>query len=322
MKNVTYLIGAGASYGVLPVVKDFAAELSLFRHALANHLSKGLSTKSGKRLIEDLGWLIDATSTSLSIDTVAKKLHVHKDVDKLNRLKSMLSLFFINKQAAAKSPEQRYEGLFAAIIDDSWEELPSSIKIISWNYDSQIELSFDGFSKLNSIRDNQEKLGMSIKSINTDFSSENFSVFKLNGTAGFLSDGQLEDHYFKEIKSASDFNFIIEKYHEIDMNDSGRQALSFAWERDDVSDVIAMAERAAMETEILVVIGYSFPDFNRDIDARIINAMTGIEKVFIQDKAPEKIKSLLFDVMPPALKVELPIEFKDIDRFHVPHEYK
>lgn len=35
------------------------------------------------------------------------------------------------------------------------------------------------------------------------------------------------------------------------------------------------------ETEILVVIGYSFPDFNRDIDRQIFSG-TSISKVYLQ----------------------------------------
>jgi len=50
----------------------------------------------------------------------------------------------------------------------------------------------------------------------------------------------------------------------------------------------------ARETEILVVIGYSFPIFNREIDNRLFKAMDDkLVKVYIQDMYPQKIESTM-----------------------------
>jgi hypothetical protein len=43
----------------------------------------------------------------------------------------------------------------------------------------------------------------------------------------------------------------------------------------------------------LVVIGYSFPVFNREIDNRLIGKMAKLTKVYIQDANPERIKSTM-----------------------------
>jgi hypothetical protein len=77
--------------------------------------------------------------------------------------------------------------------------------------------------------------------------------------------------------------------------------LNFAWENDNNyidkyrghSKNLEEAEHIASETEILVVIGYSFPIFNREIDNILFKKMQKLKKVYIQDREPEKIKSTM-----------------------------
>jgi hypothetical protein len=240
-------------------------------------------------------------------------------------LKSIVSLFFINKQAAAKTAGKRYDGFFATIINDSIDHLPGTIKIISWNYDSQLELSFNNFSKLNSLAANQEKLKIHNKYLNSQMNPKDFSVFKLNGTAGFINDNKVDDFYFGKTKNASDLNFIVEKYLELDMKNSNCQAMSFAWEKVPVeTDVTSKAVKSIGNTDILVIIGYSFPDFNREIDLQILRSMQHVEKIFIQDKNPDQIKELLYDIRPDFEFIDNNVKIveRDTIRFHIPHEFK
>ncbi|MCH5332058.1 MAG: hypothetical protein J1E33_06615, partial [Alistipes sp.] len=74
--------------------------------------------------------------------------------------------------------------------------------------------------------------------------------------------------------------------------------LSFAWEnaKDDVfMDSVC---RTIINAEILVVIGYSFPFFNREIDRRIVSAMPKLKTVYIQDpyasNVQENFKAVLY----------------------------
>src|SRR5690606_32255913 len=65
--------------------------------------------------------------------------------------------------------------------------------------------------------------------------------------------------------------------------------LSFAWE-DERSDFLENVSKLVADTEVLAVIGYSFPFFNREIDIRVIRAMTKLQKVYFQDRRPADVK--------------------------------
>ena len=48
-----------------------------------------------------------------------------------------------------------------------------------------------------------------------------------------------------------------------------------------------------MHTKVIVIIGYSFPYFNREIDKLLFKDLGGIDKIYIQDLNGEKIKEYL-----------------------------
>ena len=87
---------------------------------------------------------------------------------------------------------------------------------------------------------------------------------------------------------------------------SPSMCLNFAWEHDvnfrgkfqGHSKNFEAAGLIASETDILVVIGYSFPIFNREIDSNLFAQMARLEKVYIQDIYPEKIRSTMENAFP------------------------
>jgi len=68
--------------------------------------------------------------------------------------------------------------------------------------------------------------------------------------------------------------------------------LSFAWEDYErpEQNIINKVTTSTKDTEVLVVIGYSFPFFNREVDRKIIGEMKNLKKVYFQDKNPHNIK--------------------------------
>ncbi len=77
-----------------------------------------------------------------SIDTFAKKLYSKNDSN-LKKLKYILSCFFLYEQTL--NFDNRYDSFFASILE-SHTEIPENLKIISWNYDSKLEIAFSDFS--------------------------------------------------------------------------------------------------------------------------------------------------------------------------------
>lgn len=76
-----------------------------------------------------------------TIDTYAKKLYLKGQTEQLNKLKKWLSIFFYIHQHSI-SPHERYDKLFAAILDPNKAYLPLNVSLISWNYDNQIKLAY------------------------------------------------------------------------------------------------------------------------------------------------------------------------------------
>jgi hypothetical protein len=97
-------------------------------------------------------------------------------------------------------------------------------------------------------------------------------------------------------------------------------SLSFAWEKirfedDVIKDTISNIN----DTQVLVIIGYSFPYYNREIDRKIIGSMTNLEKVYIQDLGPKTIKER-FNAIREDIDDSKFILSEDKDLFLIPNE--
>jgi len=62
------------------------------------------------------------------------------------------------------------------------------------------------------------------------------------------------------------------------------KTFTYCWEKSKFAIAnLECAKKIALKTEILVIIGYSFPYVNKQFDIDIINSMTKLSKVYIQD---------------------------------------
>ena len=71
--------------------------------------------------------------------------------------------------------------------------------------------------------------------------------------------------------------------------------------------------KTTKDTEIVVVIGYSFPFFNRVTDRYIFAGIPKLMKVYIQDKNTSAVKQAIKAVLPDREVKIIPIE--DCDQF-------
>lgn len=349
MNNITFLLGAGASCQVLPVVKDIEQKLDWAINEFQiegnstvgvdfyfNSINKTINKKPSKLLtelqqefIEDLKWLKSECANHFSIDTFAKKLYLQRDVKRLNLLKFMLSAFFTFLQN--EKVDDRYDSFFAAIIDDL-DLLPNNIKILSWNYDYQLEAAFDNFYQMGSLSEQKKKLkviskGDSDFKMSRLFNEDSFGVYKINGAIGLKDDGNpLVDSIKKDGKKL--FERILNRYYWIKYSEK-KSSLSFAWEKDENTEsFFSKLIASIMKTDTLVVIGYSFPFFNRKTDSMILDNMRGLKKIYVQDPnngdaIKSRIESILpkYDpdvVYPPPVEIEVISKIKD--QFYLPFE--
>jgi hypothetical protein len=357
--NITYLIGAGASYYALPVVdgipkalEEFANEFNpgeLYKIKAIDFLNKETRNivKSFlykfendetiqkeyfakiKTFHKDIIWLKSEAENHTSIDTFAKKLHLQKDYHNLKRLKIILSCFFLYLQT--KKFDKRYDSFFASILDNL-TALPGNLKILSWNYDSQLEIGFSNFSN-STINKSKKILNIHSKGdvMFDAYAPDKFCVYKINGTTN-VKKGEFDVKYILEdfrIEEEVKIRAFLDLHNEIN-NYNNQPIMTFAWEDFNVEKgFFPNLCKSISETEILIIIGYSFPFFNRKIDKYILDAMINLKKIYVQDPYHsqdiiQKIKGLIPDKKRVDGSYLEPIEYEAksfTDQFFIPIEF-
>ena len=103
-KNIfTYLIGAGASANIVPVVKSFTKRMNeQLSYLQDQRLFNEANNENTLTYIRDLIWLISESDNHASIDTFAKKLHLTNQFDDLKKLKALIDTFLTEIQTTDK----------------------------------------------------------------------------------------------------------------------------------------------------------------------------------------------------------------------------
>jgi hypothetical protein len=337
--KITYLLGAGASANALPVVggikqrvEEMIKTLSLSHYELNGNFQTEYILESHSRskldvqrlFVEDLKWLSRELDNRASIDTYAKKLYLTKDDKTLNKLKLTFSLFLVLEQII-RSPDLRYDSFFASILNFNTIDFPENIRILTWNYDSQFEIAFSEYSGDATIQANQFRLNLLTPETAELLKAPGFKIVKLNGTTDY-----------KEARKSSVIQFsknvqrkltpevlseILEHYIKIRVSPQAYEMnLKFAWEQSLHHSMPSkdIAIEVSNNSDILIVIGYSFPYFNRYIDREIVAAMNP-KKVYFQSLEPELIKER-FRAFDTSGTDRAFIEKKNINQFLLPDE--
>ena len=315
--KITYLVGAGASAKALPIVSQIAdrvttmiSYLSDAKLAMTGHYEKEykmggnvLSKEDIKVFfVEDLNWLQVIAKSHASIDTYAKKLFLRGDNKNLKKLKLVFSTYLFLEQSLNKV-DMRYDSFFASILNDTINSFPKNIRIISWNYDFQFEKSYSEYTENSNIQFNQSYLNVATYYNNRFLLSGGFKIIKLNGTTDFTENNNNNLHQFdnkmQDSLTAQNLSAVLEKYYLLRLDSTEyRINLAFAWEqtKDSEDSSLSIAINETKDTEVLVVIGYSFPYFNREIDRSILKSMTSLKKVYFQSPDAGKIKERFLSV--------------------------
>lgn len=339
--QITYFLGAGASFNAIPVINELEDGIELLKSYLiglyndskgeniyANFLSEPINKRDVLfEIIQDLDWLILESKFHQTVDTLAKKYYLLEDRESLCRLKRAMIVYFFFEQnisfRAIDSPrslllDKRYDYLIANIATRNKYGIhfKNHINIITWNYDLQIDFAIKNYfpnkyHTLNYLKNNNQILPNknSFKS-NHSISEDSFSVFKLNGNAfldntGFdnlhLDSETVNDFRFNNIRptNLSIINSFLDEYSKIFFNSVNidheiYKYFNFAWEKNEEKynshlNVIKAAESIMQKTKVLIIIGYSFPFFNSEIDSLLFSKCNPKE-VLIQDPDAEQVK--------------------------------
>lgn len=343
MSKIVYLLGAGASYGKrnesepqnspkrivegLPVVNEIDDELGIAIDWVKNSDVSSLNTHytfCGKDMdavsmksmfINDLIWLRDNAVQHATIDTFAKKLYLRNQASDFGKLKLLLSSFFLIEQVIHPF-DKRYDTFFANILNRN-AMIPDNVYIMTWNYDLQLDIAYRGYGN-----------GRLYECVPNDMMTEadDARVFRINGAGNYYGSRNIESNVLLTISNEFLLDKIFRQYcnaNRIRLFSDGCLQLIFAWEKkqfDNRSDVLYRKIAAA---EVLVVIGYSFPFFNRETDREIFSRMERLEKIYIQDPYADDIKQFMSSVLTEQQRTKLLsdiVTLKNTTNFFLPPE--
>lgn len=336
--KITYLFGAGASCQSLPIVNQIPARISKVIEILEkidNEFSidekiiiqgkEFYSPEIKTELISDLKWVLENSKNHASIDTFAKKLYLKDKHNELNKLKRAFSVYLIIEQLLNKV-DKRYDSFYASILNEDYTTFPKNMRILSWNYDNQFEKSFSDYTENDDMTVNRSFLNLVTKYSYGRTDNSKFCVLKLNGSTNLMSDNGFREYQFltkvngdlnKENLESLLRNYMVLARKEFNVF----SGLSFAWEKfyNERNNIIEKAKIETLDTEILVVIGYSFPFFNREIDREIINNMKDLKKVYFQAPDANNLKERFLSIRDNIEKSSL-LERYDLEQFVLPNE--
>jgi hypothetical protein len=312
MSRIVYLFGAGASFGKrsendkdeitegLPIVTEFPTQIDKLINLINIKEEEDDSQARPwefEELKAELLWLKGASISHQTIDTYAKKLWVTEKGPNYAKLKSVISVFLTLEQLFNK-PDSRYDAFFANIIGSSINELPKDVSILSWNYDCQFEKAFSNYLPGQNINTIWKHLNIKGKTTEIRTNSKNgFSITKINGTALSFESNAFESQFFDpHFGRQGDSEIRYVHWAQLKGADNVKNALSFAWEGTNPNFYEEINEKVK-DTEVLVIIGYSFPFFNRGVDRKIIKSMEKLKKIYIQDPFCKDVKESLEAVL-------------------------
>lgn len=329
--KITYLFGAGASAQVMPTIKEMRERIKFVR----DFIEKNYIYEDGEELIinehkfkkndaklyllEGLEKLYEYSSKHSTVDTYAKRLYINNNRQQAAELNFFLALYF-NIEQKIVGVDPRYDTFFISTLNQDGYNFPNNLKFLSWNYDLQMEAAYRNIV-------NQDNNFLKFNYEYKKFKKDEFTSIKLNGSCNFsqhsdlfpLNKGILSDGISsKDLDFSLGYGYLQLK-NKAKIYDNGRIDINFAWYRD-WSFISKVAENYD-QTEILVVIGYSFPFFNREVDRKIIRSMENLRKIYIQDRRPKDIESRFLSILPDWKERNINIiPVEDVNEFFLPPE--
>ncbi|MBX2973236.1 MAG: hypothetical protein KF797_09045 [Flavobacteriales bacterium] len=275
---------------------------------------------------EQLEKLPSIITNYASIDTYARWMNTTRSWRKLDELKATLMLFFTLEQFH-KGFDPRYESFIGAVLNHGKQSLPDDLVTLTWNYDQHMALALARSKpqrNLNTV--------MSDHQISTLYAVgkgqvPNFRMLHLNGIAGVYS--RMADHALLDDLEASTMNanLWMEWLHMfgilfMDRSSDGLVSLfNYSWDStDDTKMKWESVESRLADVEQLIAVGYSFPDFNRSVDLRLIRAMKKLKRIVIQT-TPGSMDGLMakLHLVLPELQDRI-VPYPIVHEFFIPNE--
>lgn len=277
--NVTYLLGAGASYHAIPIMANFKEKFKKFLYLYWNHQSHPYQSL----IFEFLTRTIKELDQAHTIDKHASILH-RKNKYEYEAFKILICYYLLYIQLNKDSNENiisedvkelgiydtRYQELINRITTD--DKIQSNVNIISWNYDFQLELNTSKLFDLSFEEVNKNLKIFPNSNIRYRVNEIDAKVVKMNGTAMFYDRHTNSYNNFIEPDSTFTKNDLLKSMDEIGkllvQEKSNKDPMICYWfEANNEARLARKRAKSIIEqTNTLIIIGYSFPQDNREID--------------------------------------------------------
>jgi len=357
MSKVIYLLGAGASYGSRGVLPHFSVPfmssdnmqppkgiirglpiLSEFPQAVAQMQDEvGKNQDDNNKIISEiLTHILNVSKEYPTIDTYAKMLYTTKQIEEYEKFKEQIALFFLMWQRSHKH-DIRYDAFIASLIDAETREFPP-MTILTWNYDMQFEMSYSKYiTEGRALWKIWDKLNVYCKSNGSlpKYNVEHpFAFIKLNGSAMFHAskpdDRSLRYTLQDVMWRSTDGEQFVKDICSIYENSQHKNIfavpeyvneLSYAWEDFGKEQIKQNLAQRGADCETLVIIGYSFPYVNREIDRHIFSSMPKLKTIYVQDIDAVNVKERVTAIYE-YMQKDVPriISKTDVGQFFIPNE--
>lgn len=331
----TYLLGAGASKESIPTVKEIPQGLEDFYVEIVSVISNPapLYNKNDYTTLRDLiGEIKGVIGKMKSFDTYAKKLWLSNEIAKYDLYRKAFAAFIYYRRLKMPA-DPRYDLLFASLLEKSDGNviIPENVNIISWNYDQLVEVSLCHLLQINSTELSQR---VNIYSNYTDIQQttkdNRFCIVKLNGTAGkkFEYDEisvKSTSHEQPIVVSREIIKKVNDYFTFLTMGSGHKLEIDFSWAEN--NSHITNARKTAMnimkKTDHLIVVGYSFPTFNRSVDFELLKSKKPGSTIHLQipEEHINQVKQRLValtGINEKNSKIKL---YTEVDEFHIPFEF-
>lgn len=351
-KKITYLIGAGASFGAIPLNDELSDDMIClpsyfdFENPIgndANNSDKDNPHPIGtpEYLMFEIVKLGYKSREFESVDNYAQALM--NNANALAHLKMVISIYFALAQKIGRSvlfenkQNQRnirridpriYELITKCIDIEKKHYLKTNVNFITWNYDLQIELAFKRYletslsKKINLPELNGTFLQFYPTVIPTCIKQQ---VFHLNGFTGLYQTAENvieafignDQHLSSQdyIKRLAELSIL---FNEKKLHFDNQLKFSYESYRHTttiLNDVIS----SISDTDVLIIIGYSFPAWNSVVDRTLLQS---IYKKNLEIRVHSINEDIEYYRERMALNDSMTLVFKSINEFSPPQFFE
>lgn len=151
------------------------------------------------------------------------------------------------------------------------------------------------------------------------------NIIKLNGTAGRAFKTVIPKVYNEDEAKKDALKEISDYYKVLSLNGTGEWGIQYAFDLDNqqINKAREKSKDILTQTDHLIIIGYSFPTFNREIDYEFLKSLKPHANIHLQThkrdylSVKQRLEALLgFDGNNPQIKV-----YTDTREFLIPFEF-